>query len=547
MDPMKKRKILRNVCVSLLFVLIFVGSLLAIIYLLPDQFVKIEKNEIAAPSFKTASGFYEKPFYLRINVPNGTRVYYTTDCTAPTTSSTLYKEPIYVYDRSAEENIYRSVNNVIKNYDKNWVESEKVDKGFVVRAIAVDAFDRVSEVVTSTYFIGLDKYKDANVVSIVAEPDDLFGPDGIYVTGSEYDEWLANNRSGDEPTCNFLKKGDDWERAAGFEYFENSREVLNQQVGIRIQGNHSRNLIIKRFSIFSREKYSGSDYFEAPVVNGNLQHSFYTRAGDLQYLSQEICDDRDVLTVDSKKIVLFVNGEYWCGEEQNWYLYEKFSEENIAQKYSVNADDVVIVKNGEITKKANFGTAPFYKIENFLTVNVCSKSDAYYELDKILDMQSYIDAVCIHMYMANIDTVDYWNNFYWHCITEQSGDKTYEKWRLGLYDLDSPWDLLSREFKVDHPYEIDPFTMHAENVIAIGEWQVFSSFKENPVFRERFINTFIEIMTENFDYEKVEKIMKKAGIEKQEYYEFFSNRKEYMIKFLIEEFPDHKERLESAK
>ena len=89
--------------------------------------------------------------------------------------------------------------------------------------------------------------------------------------------------------------------------------------------------------------------------------------------------------------------------------------------------------------------------------------------------------------------------------------------------------------------------MYEDGVKTIGEWKVFSAFKENPVFRERFINSFIEIITKNFDYDNVEKIMKEVGIKNQEYYEFFRSRKEYMIKFLIEEFPDYKERLESAK
>ena len=37
-----------------------------------------------------------------------------------------------------------------------------------------------------------DKYKDRTVISLVSDPDGLFGDDGIYVTGKAYDrEYLA--------------------------------------------------------------------------------------------------------------------------------------------------------------------------------------------------------------------------------------------------------------------------------------------------------------------------------------------------------------------
>ena len=41
----------------------------------------------------------------------------------------------------------------------------------------------VSEAVTATYFVGENPYRDKLVVSLVADPEDLFGENGIYVTG----------------------------------------------------------------------------------------------------------------------------------------------------------------------------------------------------------------------------------------------------------------------------------------------------------------------------------------------------------------------------
>ena len=53
----------------------------------------------------------------------------------------------------------------------------------------------------------MEEYQDINVVSVVADPDDLFGDNGIYVTGREYDEWYAGDRGPADILVNFLKKG----------------------------------------------------------------------------------------------------------------------------------------------------------------------------------------------------------------------------------------------------------------------------------------------------------------------------------------------------
>ena len=107
------------------------------------------------------------------------------------------------------------------------------------------------------------------VLSLVAAPEDLFGGEkGIYVTGDAYDEWYQSGVDGGSPLPNFEQTGKEWEREASFELYEETENVLQQTVGIRIQGNSTRNSEDKRFNVFTRPEYDAvsTSFFYYPIV-----------------------------------------------------------------------------------------------------------------------------------------------------------------------------------------------------------------------------------------------------------------------------------------
>ena len=69
-----------------------------------------------------------------------------------------------------------------KNYTP---DPRPVEKGTVIRAVFVNERDIASEILTQTYFIGLQPPERGYTLSLVFDYDDLFGEDGIYVTGKE--------------------------------------------------------------------------------------------------------------------------------------------------------------------------------------------------------------------------------------------------------------------------------------------------------------------------------------------------------------------------
>ena len=68
------------------------------------------KNKIIVlpPIFSNHSGFYDKDFYLSLFTSEESEIYYTTDGSDPLNSKTvkIYEEPILIYDRTNEPNIY---------------------------------------------------------------------------------------------------------------------------------------------------------------------------------------------------------------------------------------------------------------------------------------------------------------------------------------------------------------------------------------------------------------------------------------------------------
>ena len=124
-----------------------------------------------------------------------------------------------------------------------------MDKANIIRAVAVDAQGRVSDIVSKTYFVGKTNagyYPKMKVVSLVTDPKNLFDYDtGIYVLGKHYDEDNGSTTDpGNNPfpgfpgwgggfggmggfgfkqpweyEANYTQKGKAWERVASMTMF----------------------------------------------------------------------------------------------------------------------------------------------------------------------------------------------------------------------------------------------------------------------------------------------------------------------------------------
>ncbi len=165
----------------------------------------LEKNKmfVVAPIFSKESGFYNNEFLLTLSSSQRSEIYYTTDSSNPLYSTTVkrYKEPIKIYDRSSEPNVYAKFGDdenspllivLIGGYKR---PKYLIDKAMVIRAYCQNE-DGISEIIDNTYFDttwNLEKYNIFTIISLIVNPEDLFDPDkGIYVIGNEFIETKNN-------------------------------------------------------------------------------------------------------------------------------------------------------------------------------------------------------------------------------------------------------------------------------------------------------------------------------------------------------------------
>lgn len=501
--------------------------------------------EVPAPTFSKPGGFYDEAFSLELSAPAGCEIYYTLDGSIPSAESSKYTGPIHVYNRSAEPNRFRSIQNVQAEYlDKKAIGQEPVDKAFVIRAISLGSDGKQSPVMTETYFVGLSDYSDKNVVSLVADPEDLFGENGIYITGAEYDAWYAQKReayaagrgfSVPEPVPNYNQRGEAWEREGNFEYYSDDTKTINQSIGLRIQGNSSRNAVLKRFSIFSRSRYSGSRLFETPVFGDTFSHSFVLRDGFDNAFSNELAFGRNVAALRSIPVMVFLNGEFWY----ETFLQEKYSASFFSEEYGIAKDDVQWIKIGSWTNVADDEKTIYQGIMNSAASFDLSDTAQFDAFNQIVDIQSYIDYVCFQLYLGNCDSSEKTNTCVWRTQTDEFTDFGDRRWRWALQDMDLVHKLTVKNNGYAKSAEINTFKDSADEDAGyppLLEGSVlWESLKASPIFRQQFVQTFMDLVNTTFEVNHVSELLEAWGkdISYDDY--FYRDRAGYITRYMEDE------------
>lgn len=501
-----------------------------------------EKTEVALV-LSAESGFYDEDFELTITAPEGTSVYYTLDGSRPTPDSFLYSAPVPVTARAGDETDVIHVQNMRTDWQEYEGETHPRE-ATVIRAAAFDGAGNPGEIVTAVYFVGVPEYEDKLVISLAADPEDLFGDRGIYVTGKEYDDWYLAGGRGRQPEPNFSRRGREWERPAVLEMFEGG-SVLKQPVGIRIQGGSTRGRKNKRFSVYAREEYGGSNWFDKPVFGRERTHSFVLRSGfesgtlELSgYMNgyiQQLVQDRDVASARSREAVVFLNGARWYST----IVQEKYSPAYFGERYGLREDNVVIVKDGEPDSGREEDKALYQDMYNFLAMNDLSDPRVYERFGKTADIQSYIDYCCVNVYFANMDYSEWKNCVCWRARQPENGTYGDSRWRWALYDM----DLLNDDYGIPAE-EINTFTTDTRYAgKAFNTRLLYRALRKNSRFCRQFVISFMDMVNTDFTAENGAAVMEEWGITREwggwepGWAEaFFPARTKNVIRHLAEEF-----------
>jgi len=490
-----------------------------------EQAVREGVASLEEPIFSVPGGFYDKAFALEIRVPQGCRVLYTTDGSIPEPGNPQagreYQSPISISGG-------KPVSEAIEHW-RNTGERAQEQSAAVIRAIAVNDAGEKSKVVSATYFVGEEELAERSIVSIVMEPEDLFGEQGIYT--------------------NYEGRGKEWEREINLEIFEDGLS-LNQPAGIRIQGASAREMYSKRFSVFSRKEYSGSKLFdslrgenddgeavEKSLLGETPIHSFVLREGLMNAFIQHLVQDRDIASADAKETCVFVNGRFWYCT----MLQEKYSSTYFEKHYGFGKDNVILIKGNQPETEEPGDLEKFQEIYTYLRTHDMVREDAYEGFCELVDIRSYIEFCCVNLYFGNLDFNEQKNVYYWRSREVGRSPREDGRWRWGLYDLDLE--------NLDYGYvETDINTFALETHYAGGAFrdrEMFAALRENPQFCRDFVDIFLEMIRTDFQPEHVGQVWEEWNCT-PEYWrkdpdwwkEYFPARNQRMLELIRAEFPE---------
>lgn len=456
------------------------------------------------------SGMYAGGFSLTLNCPGASAIYYTLDGSNPVSSKTRakYEGALPIADRSEDPNYVAAVDPV--KFDAGYAvwnsgtqtfgdsrkapEDSEVDKGTVVKAVAADAAGNYGAVSTNTFFVGTvaDHIQGAkesanaagiplSVMSISMDYDDLFDYEkGIYVRGKIFDESLkayieknGTRKIKDKArniAANYSQKGRDWERNAHVDYFETDGTgmdcKLQQDCGIRIQGNYSRSDLMKGLRLYARADYGPKNFkypffqdakddtgkvidkYKKLVLRNGGNYAFSgTKYNDAYW--QSMLKGLDCETQSSRACVVYIDGEYW-----GLYLLQQDYDDNYFEEtHGVIKDTVVVYKASDAEADEAYG----YKLdEGNLPEGVTDVNYYYKELNKFFDTHEHlvwksdyeafaklVDPQSVMDYFA----VNVWINNKWDwpdknwsmwktSIVDSSNKYSDGRWRFCFYDLD---------------------------------------------------------------------------------------------------------------
>lgn len=215
---------------------------------------------------------------------------------------------------------------------------------------------------------------------------------------------------------------------------------------------------------------------------------------------------------------MFLNGEYWT----EYYLREKYNEKNLAERFGLNKDNIVIVKNGENTDRMNEGFNPYTNIFS-PNISASTEEEFYDAYDQLVDIQSYIDFVSLNHYLCNADISDSGNNTYiWHTIFPEGSGYGDGRWNFISYDM----DYLMIDSK--EGYEFNLFTDTGCSK-PINEWSLWNLLKGNTVFRKQFALSYMDTVNTTFSEEFVSEVLNQEGVFTRTRKKFFEKRAEYAV------------------
>ncbi len=449
-------------------------------------------------SFSMPAGFYKQPFKLAIETSNPfDTIFYTLDGSIPDTSSFMYSDSVPIYFRDTCPDYFSLIPTSpakLKDYFRRWYPPNgPVAKANVVRAASYLNGEFRSPVLSATYFVDTAIFTETKypIVSILTDSLNLFDFNtGIYVPGVFWDT-LDTDFSG-----NYFQKGDEWERPAHLEYFEDSGNLaLDLEVGLRMHGKITRHAPQKTIRVYARSEF-GEGYFTYPLMINSDQDKFKRFLIRSSYADGSQTFFKDEMTHDLVKdlnldlmyyrpVTVFINGEYWGTQ----IIRDRIDKYSLGLKYNIEPDSIdMLENNSEIEEGSN---TDYLNMLEYIENNDLSDQEHYDSIKKRMDIENYIDYQIVEIYFNNNDwpgsNIGYWR--------ERAPGA---KWRWILFDLDNCY--------MDYAFNtLDFVTFEGDTCYQTLTWAtfLFRNLLKSDEFKHQFISRFDSLLKTTFQRDTV--------------------------------------------
>ena len=408
------------------------------------------RDELVVPSCPRLSGFYVKPFSVELTTSQtAAPIYYTLDGSEPTTKSAVYSSEIRIQEDISELRLA-----TIPTSPRWLPPLDAVYKGVVLRAVTIEDNVRSRELVR-TFFIKDEKDYTFPVVALTVNPDDLFGfENGIYVMGKKYEDkrnYIKKKIPFDlmwwNYPANYQEKGRDSERPVYIEFFDGSATpAFHENAGIRINGNATRGFSQKSLRITFDPEYgvSSLQYRLFPSITTNRFKDFILSNGGNDWAKalfrnayiQSLMTGMALDIQATRPCIVFINGEYW-GIHQ---LSERFDPYYLSNHHAIPVDSIAVLEvvNGNLNGGRK-DVEHYERILNFAMKADFSTDSAYRQVEKVIDVNSFMDIIISNVFIGNGDwpnnNVKFWR--YRNGKTEESSTGMRDgRWRWMMYDAD---------------------------------------------------------------------------------------------------------------
>jgi hypothetical protein len=457
------------------------------------------------PIFSHQGGFYDAPFELDLIAQTNTTIHYTLDGSIPTQENPIWTTAMYIDEKVIPEgqsvqvideasDIPQTPISWIRSSADKWMEPQgEIFSGTVVKAVAYDAQNNRSEVMTHTYFVSpmMSSKYTFPIIALSTDIKNLYDyQKGINIPGQAYDPNIPQTTS--NRTGNYFESGQSWERPVTVEmYSQEGLLKIHQEAGLRIHGGLSRKYPIKSYRLYARSEYDAESSFNYPFFEDRELSKYkriILRAGGQTYeytfmgeaAAQMILKPLNLDIQFSTPVILFINGEYFGirnirDRYDTWYL------ENL---YGIRRDQSTLLTGHAYVEDGNrVGATNYMSMYRYATTKNMSVMRHYRHIEKQMDVDNFIDYYIAQLYFANKDwpqnNILYWKkNVAYNPNAPEGHDG---RWRWMVYDVDAGF---AASWGGNTP------NINSYDVLTGDTWKtgkLFISLLQNPEFRSKYM------------------------------------------------------------